>query len=267
MNMEIKEILCKTALSSSTLPGLTYSLNPYRGCQHNCAYCYAPNVLRLPREHWGDNIMVKINIPLVLAKEVKTKKPGVVGISTVTDPYQPLEKKYALTRSCLEQLLNHDFPAHIQTKSALVTRDIDLLSRFSDPQVMMSIGTLDDEERKLFEPGSSPIPERLNALTRFSKAGVKTAVFFGPVYPTITIGDVSHIIDCFKEYGIEELWIDRLNLKPGIWENMQRKLIQNQEKHQAFIRNLFHNINYYQEIRKEIHQRGKERNLQIIDAF
>jgi DNA repair photolyase len=267
INMGIKEVFCKNALSPSTLPGLTYSLNPYRGCQHNCAYCYAPNVLRIPREHWGDDIEVKTNIPLILRKELKSKKYGVVGISTVTDPYQPLEQHYSLTRSCLEELLAHDFPAHIQTKSALVTRDIDLISRFSDAQVMMSIGTLSDQERKLLEPCTSPIPDRLAALKKLSEAGVKTAIFFGPLYPTITLNDIPSILDCFKESGVSEIWIDRLNLKPGIWENISKKMMQNQEMHRIFLRNIFENKDYYQDVRKEIYQRGIERNLKIVDAF
>lgn len=265
--MEIQEMVCKTALSVSTLPGLKYSLNPYRGCMHDCAYCYAPNVLRIPREYWGECIGVKTNIPAILAKELKTKKPGVVGISTVTDPYQPLEKNYSLTRFCLEQLVSHDFPAHIQTKSALVTRDIDIISRFSDAQVMMSIGTMNDQERRLLEPFTSPIPDRLAALRKLSDAGVKTAIFFGPVYPTITLGDIPSIIERFKESGASEIWIDRLNSKPGIWENISMRLSHHPEMYQVFSRNVWEDTDYYQSIRKEIHQRGKERNLTIIDAF
>jgi DNA repair photolyase len=265
--MEIKEILCKSALSVSTLPGLIYSLNPYRGCLHNCAYCYAPNVLRIPREHWGEVLEVKKNIPLVLAKELKTKKPGVVGISTVTDPYQPLEQKYRLTRYCLEQLLHHDFPAHIQTKSSLVIRDIDIISRLSDAQVMMSIGTLNDQERSLLEPFTSPIQERLDVLKKFTDAGVKTAIFFGPVYPTITDDEIPSILEIFKDSGVSEIWIDRLNLKPGIWKNIEKKLNQHQEIYRVFSKNVFVNNDYYQNIRKKIQQIGRQRNLRIIDAF
>lgn len=265
--MKTQEVLCKTALSRSTLPGLDYSLNPYRGCMHNCAYCYAPNVLRIPREDWGKRIEVKKNIPLVLAKEVKTKKPGVVGISTVTDPYQPLEQRYQLTRFCLEQLLRYDFPAHIQTKSALVTRDIDLLSRFSDVQVMFSIGTFHDAERRLLEPWASPIQDRLAALKKCSEAGLRTAVFFGPVYPTITRGDVPKILDTIKNLGAQELWIDMLRLRPGIWENVEKTLQQNPEILHMFFRHLFEEKSYYKEFREELQKKAKERNLKIIDAF
>jgi len=265
--MEVKLVECKSALSASTLPGLTYSLNPYRGCQHNCAYCYAPNVLHMSREQWGQVVEVKTNIPTVLAKELKHKKPGVVGLSTVTDPYQPLEQKYQLTRYCLEQLLKHDFSTHIQTKSALIGRDLDLISRFSNAQVMLSIGTLDDQQRKIMEPGTSSIPDRLEVLKKYSDAGVKTSVFFGPVYPTITIKEIPSILDTFLKCGVQEIWIDLIRLKPGIWESMKNRLTSDPALYQIFSRNVIQNKTYYQTIREEILQQGKQRNLTIIDAF
>ena len=265
--MQVSEIQCKTALSRSSLPGLSYSLNPYRGCQHRCAYCYAPNVLRIPRDAWDTKIEVKTNIPQILSKELRKKKPGIVGISTVTDPYQPLEQKYRLTRSCLEQLLQYEFPVHIQTKSSLVTRDIDLISRFSDSQVMMSIGTLRDPERMLLEPYSSPIQERLDALRKLSDTGVRTTIFFGPIYPTITTDDIPCILDCFKESGASEIWIDQLNLKPGIWETIQKALQHDQELIRIFSEQIGKNKDYYTNIRREIQKKATERHLKIIDAF
>lgn len=265
--MKTLEVHCKTALSCSTLPGLDYSLNPYRGCMHNCAYCYAPFVLRRPREEWGLIVEVRKNIPLVLAKEIKNKKPGIVGISTVTDPYQPLEKIHQLTRFCLEQLLRHDFPVHIQTKSALVTKDIDLLSRFSDAQVMFSIGTLHESERKILEPGSSPIQDRLVAVKRCAEEGLRTAVFFGPVYPTTPKEEIPKILDVIKDSGVQEVWIDRLRLKPGIWENICTKLREHPDIMRVFSTQVFKDKTYYSIIREEILKEAKERNLKVIDAF
>ena len=218
--MKITEVKCKTALSKSNLPGLDYSLNPYRGCQHSCVYCYVPNVLRIKREDWGGFVNVKTNIPVVLSKELRTKKPGVVAISTVTDPYQPVEKKYKLTRFCLEQLLIHDFPICLQTKSDLVLRDLDLISKFSNAEVIFSIATLDDGERRLMEPSSSPISNRLKAMKQFNNSGIKTIVFFGPIYPSIKIGNLDEIINQFIENGATEIIIDKLNLKPGILDNI-----------------------------------------------
>ena len=265
--MRIQEVACKTALSFSSLPGLKYSLNPYRGCMHACAYCYAPNILRIPREDWGEFVQVKRNIPLVLAKEVRTKTPGVIGISTVTDPYQPLERTYKLTRLCLEQLVRYKFPAHIQTKSALVTRDIDLLLRLSDAQVMFSIGTLHDDERRILEPGTSSIPDRFKALKQCVDAGLQTAVFFGPIYPTTTIEEISQFLDMLQDADTSEIWIDTLRLKPGIWENIQEKIISHKALMQMFANQLSKEKTYYNTIREEIRKRAKERNIKIIDAF
>ena len=133
--MYVGELSCKAALSRSGLPGFDYALNPYRGCQHGCIYCYSPETLREKRvcyspetlrekREWGSFVEVKRNIPGVLAKELRRLKKGVVGIGTVTDAYQPVEERYGVTRRCLEQLLRRDFPICIQTKSSLVERDI-----------------------------------------------------------------------------------------------------------------------------------------------
>ncbi len=265
--MEIREIECKTALSSSSLPGLDYSLNPYRGCQHNCAYCYAPNVLRLDRQKWGYFIEAKTNIPLILSKELKHKKPGVVGISTVTDPYQPVERKHKLTRYCLEQLLKHDFPICVQTKSSLIIRDIDLISKFSAAEVMVSIATLNDDERRLLEPYSSSIKERLDILRKYSDAGVKTSIFFGPIYPTIKKEEIPTILDAFTDCRVSEILIDGFNLKPGILENIKESASCDPDMYGLFLKNVIENKEYYRALRNEIFKIGKAKNIKIIDAF
>lgn len=257
--MKIREVKCKTALSKSNLPGLDYSLNPYRGCQHGCAYCYVPNVLRIKRNEWGSFVDIRINIPIVLSKELKTKKPGIVAISTVTDPYQPVESKYKLTRYCLEQLLIHDFPVCIQTKSNLVTRDIDLITKFSKAEVMFSIGTLNDNERKILEPYSSPIQNRLDALKQFSNEGIETSVFFGPIYPTVKTSDISTIINTFIQFGATEIMIDKLNLKPGIKDKIVEVFPPYKE--------LIENVSYHQKLFDEIMRVCKEKKVKAVSAF
>jgi DNA repair photolyase len=257
--MKINEIICKTALSKSNLPGLDYSLNPYRGCQHNCAYCYVPNVLRIERNLWGSFVDVKTNIPNVLSKELKNKKKGVVGISTVTDPYQPVERKYRLTRYCLEQLLIHDFQICIQTKSDLILRDIDLISKFSNVEVMVSIGTLDDSERIKLEPNSSPIRNRLNVLQKFSDIGIKNTVFFGPIYPTIKREDIENIVDTFKKYGAQEIMVDKLNLKPGIKDNVVKVF--------PPYKKLIDSSNRYSELYNEVKKVSKSKKIKAVSAF
>ncbi len=262
--MKIAEVQCKTALSKSNLPGLDYSLNPYRGCQHCCAYCYVPNVLRIKRNNWGKFVDVKTNIPIVLSNELRKKKPGVVAISTVTDPYQAVEKKYKLTRYCLEQLLMHNFPISIQTKSGLIERDIDLISKFTDLEVILSIGTLNDNERKQLEPYTSSISERLDVLKKFSEIGINSNVFFGPIYPTVTDENLRFLFHELEKFGIKEIMVDRFNLKPGIKENVISAMSTNWFFLNKFSNNLQENYNY---IRQKLDEISKETKIKIVDAF
>ena len=257
--MIIRQVSCKSALSPSSLPGLDYSLNPYRGCQHNCAYCYVPNVLRIKRDTWGGFVDVKSNIPVVLAKELKKKNRGVIGLSTVTDPYQPVEKKYNLSRFCIEQILRYDFPVCIQTKSDLVLRDIELISKISDIELLLSIGTLNDSERKAIEPFTSPIKNRLQVVKRFSDIGIKTVVFYGPIYPSTKIDEITDIIDKFINFGAKELIIDRLNLKPGIKQNIAEVF----PPFKALIEDSYH----YKHLSDEIIRICKERGIKAVHAF
>jgi DNA repair photolyase len=209
----IKEILVKTVLSPSKLPGLDYALNPYRGCEHACVYCYAPSVIHWDKGKWGDLVEAKVNLPRILSKELRVKKKGVVGLGTVTDPYQPVEKKYELTRRCLELLLMHDFPVCIQTKSSLVLRDIDLLKQFSNLEVGITLTSHDDSVREKLEPGASSVKERLRALEELSKNGIKTWVFMGPVMPYLT--DVEALIDAISMAKPAYVLVDKLRMKEG----------------------------------------------------
>lgn len=257
--MIVTEIICKTALSKSSLPGLKYSLNPYRGCEHNCAYCYVPNVLRINRNSWGGFVEVRKNIPSILTKELINKKKGVVGISTVTDPYQPIENKFKLTRNCLEQLLIYDFPICIQTKSNLVIRDIDLISKFTESELIFSIGTLNDNERKFLEPNAPSINSRLNALKKSSDEGIYTTIFFGPFYPTIKIEDLEKIIDVFYENGAKKIIVDKFNLKPGIWEVLEKKFPNNND--------LIKNNSYFKKILEETIRLCEKKKIKVESAF
>lgn len=222
--MNISEISCSTALSPSKLPGLTYSLNPYRGCQHNCAYCYVPNILRVPRKQWGQFVQIKRNIPIILSKELKKKPIGTIGLATVTDPYQPIEQTKKLTQYCLEQLIRYEFPVSIQTKSALIIRDLKLISQLSQAELIFSIGTLDDRQRILLEPNSSSIHDRLTALQMAHDQGIKTMVFFGPIYPTIQPKDLPDIIRCFKDHGADKIMVDHFNEKPGMTKEIIHRI-------------------------------------------
>ena len=154
--MKAKEIRAKSIISVSKV--YDYVINPYVGCQHACSYCYARFMKRFSRhaEPWGGFVDVKINAADLLLAEIGKKKKGSVWISGVCDPYQPLEAKYRLTRSCMEILARHGWPVIIQTRSPLVLRDLDILRGAENFEAGFSIATADDRIREWFEPKAPP---------------------------------------------------------------------------------------------------------------
>ena len=218
--MKVREVSCSSALSPSRLPGLDYALNPYRGCSIGCTYCYSPSVLREDRP-WGRFVDVKRNLPAVLAKELKRKPRGVVGLGTVTDGYQPLEGRYHLTRYCLEQLARHDFPVSVQTKSSLVLKDLDILRRLPDVEVGVTVTTMDEAMRRRFEPFSSPSARRIEALRRLNAAGIRTWAFIGPILPGATDATAEALLRAVHGAGTTHVMIDRLRYRPGVWDRVE----------------------------------------------
>ncbi len=222
MSVEYSSITCKTALSTSKLPGLRYSLNPYTGCEHGCVYCYSPSVLgnREFALKWGSFVKAKRNLPEVLGRELNRKPRGVVGVSTVTDPYQPAEAKLELTRQCLELLSRRDFPVSIQTKSSLVLRDADLIKQGSF-DVGVTITTMDRELAEKIEPRASPPDARASALEGLSSRGVETWVFLGPLIPEVNDGkeSIRRVVEVAKRTG-SKLIYDKLNLKRWVPERL-----------------------------------------------
>jgi DNA repair photolyase len=183
--MIVKEVLAKSILSKSGIPGADYCVNAYVGCSHACIYCYATFMKKYTghTEPWGTFVDVKVNAAELLRKQMQKAKRGHVMLSSVTDAYQPLELKYRLTRQCLEILLEHKFPVGILTKSPLVIRDIDIIKRFDEIEVGLTISTDDEKMRKIFEPGAPPIEARISTLRKLKEQGIKTYVFIGPMLP------------------------------------------------------------------------------------
>ena len=220
--IKVVEVSCKTALSRSGLSGLDYSLNPYRGCEHGCLYCYAPAILHYDgKEPWGRFVEARTNIPVVLARELRKLPKGVVGVGTVTDPYQPAELRYRLTRHCLEQLLRKQWPVCVQTKSRNVVEDIDILRKFEKVEVGITITTADDSVRKGFEPRASSVDERLEALMALKEAGIPTFVFFGPVLPGAVEKGLDGLFVKMAAASVGRVLVDRLRVHPGVWERMR----------------------------------------------
>jgi len=181
--MIVKEVYAKTILSNSKV--FDYTINPYIGCEHGCTYCYARFMKRFTdhTEEWGKFVDVKVNAASLLQREIKKKRPGVVWISGVCDPYQPLEKEYELTKTCLEILLKHGWPVTVQTKSPLVLRDVESLRKFDKIEVGFTIATADENIRKIFEPNSPPVEQRIETLGKLHSAGVKTFAMIAPLLP------------------------------------------------------------------------------------
>ena len=181
----IREIQAKSILSKSGIPGADYCINAYVGCAHACVYCYATFMKKYTghTEPWGAFVDVKVNASELLRKQLPKAKRGHVMVSSVTDAYQPIEVKYRLTRQCLEILLEHKFPVGILTKSPLVLRDLDIIKKFEEIEVGITITTDDEKMRRIFEPGAAPIEARISTLKKLKEQGVKTYVFIGPMLP------------------------------------------------------------------------------------
>jgi DNA repair photolyase len=204
----IREIFAKNVLTKTAIEGFDYCINPYVGCAHGCSYCYATFMKRFTghMEPWGEFVDVKVNAPEVLRGQLRRATQGSILIGTVTDPYQPEEKHYRITRGCLEALLERQFPVNILTRSPLCVRDVDLFKKFDDISVGLSVTTDNEKIKKVFEPKSPPIQARIQALRTLHEEGVRTYVFIGPMLPL----DPTRLSEMLAGI-VDEVLIDRLN--------------------------------------------------------
>lgn len=187
-NIVIRETKARSVLTKSKLPETDYVINPYTGCLHACKYCYAEFMKRFTDhlEPWGKFIDIKINALEVLKSEIsRLKSNDQVLLSSVTDPYNPAEKKYKLTRQILA-ILPKNIQLSILTKSDLVLRDIDLLKTFPNCEVGFSIFSLKEADIKNFEANTVSPARRLKALAELKKQGIKTYAFIAPILPDLT---------------------------------------------------------------------------------
>jgi DNA repair photolyase len=217
--MGVREIQAKSILQKSRLPGVDYVINPYTGCVHGCVYCYARFMKRFTHhaEPWGSFLDAKVNAPDLLAQLLARRRTPLtecVFLSSVTDPYQPPEKQYQLTRRILEVLSQHDVPVSILTKSDLVLRDADIFGRFSDAEIGMSFGVADDAWSLLLEPRASPPSRRLAALRTLRERGIETYAFVSPFLPGLS--NIHQIVEALAgaagEFGLEAI-----NTNAGTW--------------------------------------------------
>src|SRR3989338_7938548 len=228
LSFEVKEIEAKGILTKCGIPGIDFVVNPYIGCRFGCKYCYASFMGRFVGKKiadWGEYVYPKINAPELLAKEIERKLPDKgrgkeVFFSSVTDPYQGLEAKYQLTRQCLEVLADWGFAGTLSvlTKSNLVTRDIDILKRFRQAVVGLTVTSADDGISRYFEKYAQPVSERFEALRKLNEAGIRTYAFIGPLLPHF-VADEAGLEEGFQklvEAGTKDVYVEHLNLSSYI---------------------------------------------------
>jgi DNA repair photolyase len=265
--IKIREIKAKSIIAKSNLPGTEYVINPYVGCIHSCLYCYARFMKRFTNhtESWGKFIDVKINAPGLIPEETQKYKGKTIYLSSVTDPYNPLEGKYRLTRRILEKLAPLQPDLGIQTKSDLILRDIDLLGQFKKCQAGLTITTMDDSLRKEIEPSASPVQKRIDALKKLKEAGIETYVFIGPILPFLT--DWKDIVLSTK--GFTDFYMfENLNIKGTIWNSVKNWL---KEKHWRLLpeyeRIYFSGSGYWDEVEHDIRKFCLEKKVDFKIYF
>ncbi len=208
MNVIENIIKVNDYLTKSNLPASDFVINPYVGCSHGCKYCYACFMKRFSghSEPWGSFIDIKQCEKQINLKKIKGKS---VFLSSVTDCYNSFEEKYRVTRKILKQLVESDCELSISTKSKLILRDIDLLKKFKNLKVSMSVNTLDENFKNDMDHASS-IKDRLETLKELHHNNIYTVLFMSPIFPKIT--DYKEIIECTNTY-IDEYWFENLNLR------------------------------------------------------
>ncbi len=220
----VREIFAKSILSRSGIIGVDYAINPYLGCSHGCVYCYARLYTakfweKLAEDHeWGNFVFPKVNATQLLRKELKKKRNGLILLSSVTDPYLPQESTYKLTRRILEVLREYRFPISILTKSPLVIRDLDIISKLEDVEVGFSISGLDSFWLSHFEPRAPSVKSRLAALRRLSEEGIRTYAFISPILPGITDRCLDPLFKKIKEANPDRIMVDLLRIRPRLWQ-------------------------------------------------
>jgi DNA repair photolyase len=213
----IEPIVCKSALTGA---GTDFRLNPYVGCEHNCAYCYATFICKWKQmdRPWGSWVQAKKNIVSVLQRELERKRGVSIFFSTVCDPYQGAEQQWKLTRECLEILFQASvfdpfLRVFLLTKSDLILRDIDILRQFPSGslETAFSVCLFRDEIAAAFEP-CAPRPSRRLAAARQLKAeGIKTGILINPILPYFTEQDLPRLLDTAETLGLDYVGFDMLN--------------------------------------------------------
>src|ERR671932_1240559 len=235
MQVEYREEPCRSALNRVKGMPFNWSLNPYMGCAPRCTFCYARaferRADRPSDDRYGRAIRVKVNVADVLRAELARPswRSEPVAIGAATDPYQPAEGRYRLTRSCLQELASASNPFSLITRGPMIVRDVDVLAeaaRRADVAVTFSIPTLDEEGWQKTEPSTAHPRQRLRALRRLVDAGVKASVGMAPILPGISDRpeQLAEVVRAAREAGACGIWTNVLFLRPGTREHFLEQL-------------------------------------------
>jgi DNA repair photolyase len=250
MRVEYREEPCKTALNPVKGMPFAWTLNPYMGCVHRCTFCYVrafeQRADRPSGEAYGLSIRVKINVADVLRLELA--RPSwtgeTVSVGAATDPYQPAEGRYGLTRRCVQAFAAAENPFHIVTRGPLVVRDVDVLAEASQRArvgVSFSVPTVDEDVWRRTEPGTAPPRQRLRALSVLREAGVDAGVAVAPVLPGISDQphQLTEVVRAARDAGATHVWASVVNLRPGTREHFLAHLAEDWPELSPFYERLY----------------------------
>ena len=229
-DVRYEQVECKSALNPVKNMGFSWSLNPYTGCEHRCAFCYVRAFeLRADRpsdDRYGRTVRIKTNVASMLRAELgrRSWRRETVVIGAATDPYQPAEGTFRLTRQCLQVLRDFSNPAAMITRGPMVVRDIDVLTelaRRAELHITFSIPTLDDDVWRKTEPGTAHPRQRLRAIARLVDAGIDVGVGMAPILPGLSDRpeQLEEVVKAARAAGATGLWANMLHLKDGTKEH------------------------------------------------
>lgn len=272
--VDYQEIRCQSALNRVRGMGFRWSLNPYRGCTHGCHYCFARRYHHFydldADQSFTSVIFAKVNVAQVLRDELFRRgwQREPVAVGTATDPYQPIEGRYRLTRSCLEVFCQRHSPVSVVTKGTMIVRDVDILAelvRRTRCTVCFSVTTLDYDLWRRLEPGTPPPQKRLLAMERLVEAGVHAGVLLAPVIPGITDtwSNLTAVVEQAAAHGACFLGADLLRLQEGTREHFLGFLGQEFPELLPLYRRLYPGAYAIAQAQQRVHLRVQE----LVDLY
>lgn len=263
MNIYEKDVNCLAVRSK--LPDADWVINPYMGCTHKCRYCYAVFMRRFSgcQEPWGNYAVIKHGKKLQLDK---FKENETVLIGSVTDGYQPLEKKYRKTREILSQLCDCKAQVEILTKSKLILEDLEYLKKIPRIKVGISMNTLNDDFRKIMEPRASTINDRIAVLKQLKQEGISAYLFVSPIFPGIT--DSERLIQETGEF-VDEFCFENLNLRGEYKENVLKVISEYAPQLMELYQEIYlrGNMDYWKNYAEKIAILGSKYHVSVKEYF